>query len=300
METQVEWNEIETLEFEGMDLTEIPPYCGVFACIASIDKPLAEILLKYNTRNRTLSEAKALNIARAMQNGSWQFNGEAIKFDRGGVLNDGQHRLYAIANILEGGSYPSLILYGLTSESQLTMDQGAKRGAHEQLALTGANVDSTITAAIRILIRWQEGLLFGDQVRNGKIGTDDIVAWHERHPVGVEVLRDLGARGYRRILSVPPSISLAVAYRLQEIDQEWAAEFFNGLLTPVGLTEGSPILALRGRLERIGLMKEKVSERDYIAYLILAWNAFRELRKITKVQGPKGGAWTRETFPEPK
>jgi hypothetical protein len=288
------------MEFEGIELAQIPPYRGVFAGVAAIDKHLAEILLKHNTRNRPLRETKAGNIARAMRLGNWQFNGEAIKFDRDGVLADGQHRLQAITMLDGEESFDMLVLFGLTPESQLTMDQGAKRGAHEQLALTGADVDSTITAAIRILIRWEEGMLFGDQVRNGKVSTDDVVRWHRANIDAVDRFREFGARGYRRIMSVPPSISLAVAYRFHEIDEEWASEFFNGLLTPVGLREGSAVLALRGRLERIALAKEKVSERDTIAYLVMAWNAFRDCRQISKVQGPRGGTWTRETFPEPK
>ena len=57
----------------------------------------AEKYLEQNTNNyRRMNRNKVSIYARDMKNGSWQTNGEAIKFNKRGELVDGQHRLKAI------------------------------------------------------------------------------------------------------------------------------------------------------------------------------------------------------------
>lgn len=64
------------------------------------------------------------------------------------------------------------------------------------------------------------------------------------------------------------------------------------------LSAGNPILALRDRLDRISTQGFKSTDRDTIGLFVLAWNAWRNDRKLTKFQRPAGGSWTRDTFPE--
>ncbi|QIS10632.1 hypothetical protein [Nocardia arthritidis] len=287
------------MEFEGMKLAEIPPYVGVYAGIVDIDTDLARRLLKHNTHNRAIRPGKVAELVRVLGAGQWQFNGEAVKFDRDGTMRDGQHRCAAITELDSPTSFPTLVVYGLDAQSQETMDQGTKRQAYEQLTIAGIESDKTVAAAVRVLIRWREGLLFGDH-KQADVTTSDIVAWAKANPGGMERFRELTARGYRRISGCPPSVSLAVAYRFAEIDTEWGYEFFDNLLKPFGLPEGSPVWALRSRLEQIVKRRQRVGDRNMIAYFVSAWNGFRDCRSMSFIPGPKGGIWTIENFPEPK
>lgn len=286
------------MEFEGITLVELPGWTDVYAGIAHLDTELAKRLLKYNTHNRAIRRAKVDELVRGFEADEWQLNGEACKFDSRGVMLDGQHRCTAITEVGEG-AYPSVVVWGLESDSQETMDQVLKRGAFEQLTLAGIEADVTLAATIRVLIRWHDGLLFSAP-RSSRVTNTNIVAWAKAHPGSVERLREFSARGYRRIIGCPPSVTMAVAHELDQIAPRTAEEFFSGLISPVGLPVGSPILALRSRLESILSSRANLPIRDLIGYYISAWNAVREGRSMAKVIGPRHGRWTPETFPVPQ
>jgi hypothetical protein len=287
-----------TLEFEGLTLVELPGWSGVYSCVTEVDVAMADRLLERNTHNRHIRVSKTAELVRGFENGDWQLNGEAIKFDWNGVLLDGQHRCKAIKEVGEG-AYPSVLIWGLDPKSQETMDQVLKRAAFEQMTLAGIDADATLAATIRVLIRWQDGLLF-TAPRSSRVTNTNIVAWGLAHPDAIERLREFSARGYRRIIGCPPSITMAVAYRLDQIAPKTAQDFFSGLLSPVGIAEGSPILALRQRLERILATRYAVPDRDLIGYYIAAWNGYRDGRNMAQVLGPRGGKWLPETFPVPR
>ena len=113
------------------------------------------------------------------------------------------------------------------------------------------------------------------------------------------MLDDLADARLRRV-KVRPSVTLAVMLHLRQIDGEAQREFAELLYTGAGLEVGSPILALRERLDRIREHRIKTPDREYIAFIVTAWNAWREGRRLVKLQRPRSGTWTRENFPEAK
>ena len=58
-------------------------------------------------------------------------------------------------------------------------------------------------------------------------------------------------------------------------------------------------VAFRARMMNAVMNGERLNEQEQLALLILAWNAFREDRKMARPQLPKGGL-TAKNFPEPK
>lgn len=251
---------------------------------------------KHNSNNRTISKSRVAGYAAEMAAGRWTFNGETIQFDRDGVMLNGQHRCQAI--IETGLTQTFLIVRGLDPQTQVTMDQGTRRAPHEQLMISGVAADSTVAAAIRVYLQWRTGRLFGDQIRN-RIGTGEVVQFALDNPGHVDRLRTLNVAATRRIFRTP-SITLAVALRLYEIDDYDAGVFLHGLSNGADLPSDSPILALRNRFLKAETDHVRLNIRDVIGMFITAWNAFREGRSLQKMQRPKGGTWTIENFPEPK
>lgn len=286
---------VSTMDFEGIRLIELPGWKGVYAGVGHLDVELSNRLLKLNTHNRPIRPGKVAELRRSFEGEEWVLNGEAVKISYDNVMLDGQHRCTAVKEIGDG-AYPSVVIWGLDPTSQETMDQVLKRGAFEQLILAGINADVTLAATVRLLIRWQDELLF-TAPRSSRVTNTNIVTWSKAHPEAVDRLHEFSRRGYRRIIGCPPSLSMAVAYRLDHIAPKTVTEFYSGLISPVGLEEGSPILALRSRLERIAATRERRPDRDMIAYFISAWNAYREGRPMAMVLGPKNGRWTPSTFP---
>jgi hypothetical protein len=251
-----------------------------------------------NSHNRDMSQPRVDMYARDMEQGRWQFNGEPIQFDIHGVLMNGQHRLRAL--IQSGSPQQFVIVTGVDSSSQITMDQGTRRSPSDQLAVADIKVDGTVASAIRLYMRWYAGRLFGDAVSN-RISTTEIVEWAQSHPDVLETIRNIRATlGTKRIVGVAPALVLSIALRFHMIDYEDAAEFFTQLKTMTDVPPKSPVAALWKKLDRARDERIRYTERDQIAFFVVAWNAFREQRPMQLIQRPPGNGWTRETFPYPK
>lgn len=269
---------------------------AVSTTVMDVDPGLAAKWLEgFNDRNRPLLEAKARGYAADMKAGRWEFNGEAIIFAEDGHLSDGQHRLWAV--VLSETSQRFVIVEGTSRRSQATVDLGQARSAKHQLAVLGTEVSNSMAAAIRVYIQWQTGRLFGDN-RDKKVSTPQIVQWAEGNHERVEVLRRLEATTGRASF-VAPRVIMAVGLALHEIDADDAADFLGRLVSGTGLEAGSPILALRNRLQKVRVDRLMVPERDLIGAFVQAWNAYRDQRPILKIQRPRGASFSPDTFPVP-
>jgi len=270
---------------------------GPTSRIVSVDPPTARRWLESNTRNRPISSVVVARYRRDMDSGQWPFTADPIRFSAEGALLDGQHRLTALSTLDDSITIPMLVVRGLPEESQLFMDQGRKRSAGQQLALLGVKNSNNIAAAAKVFIMWQSGLMFKDNKIAQLITSAQIQAWVAANPDLVELEHDL--HGKFTVVDAPDSSTCAAAFRFSEVDTAATVEFFGLLASGVGLTHGHPILALDKRLRRIRKEGIKVSTRDYIAFFVLAWNAWRDGRSLTKFQRPLGGSWSAANFPTP-
>lgn len=256
----------------------------------------AEELLKRNKHNRSIVETDVLKWAMEMAEGRWRYNGEAIKIAQDGTILDGQHRLLALAMQDEGVVIEVLIVTGLPNETQVTMDQGRKRGAADQLSLSGIDADRSFASAIRLFLLWSEGWMFKDtrEVR-ARMTATRLVDWANEHPDTIMLLRD-GSR-FRNIQARAGLVIAVYAMVAQKRGSVLATEFFQHLLDGVGLPAGSPILALRNRLAKQAAERINVTDRDMLGMFISTFNHWQKGHTLVKVQLPKGGSYTASTFP---
>ena len=267
------------------------------ASIIYIDPPMARRVLEKNTRNRPISETHVQRLMAEMRSGRWQYNGEAIKWSVDNIILDGQHRLTALSRLDDSTSFPFLVVRGLPTESQDTMDQGRTRSAGDQLNIDGlATTDSKVVAgAIRVYVQWLSGGLFGD-AKVHRISNPEVVQWAKDHPMELSLMDEILTDRVRRV-KTRPSLTVAVLLHFYLIDGEAAREFAEGLSSGAGLASGNPILTLRDRLDRIRTQGLKTPDRDIIGFFVIAWNAWRAGRKMEKFQRPAGGSWSVDTFP---
>lgn len=270
--------------------------------IIYVDPAMARRVLAKNIRNRRISELHVQKLMREMEDGRWQYNGESIKWSTDDALLDGQHRLTALSRLPDDfGTLPFLVIRGLPSSAQDTMDQGKVRSAADQMAiddLLGSKSDARIVAgAIRVYLQWSGTRMFGNRFQD--VSNPEVVAWAHANPVELHMLDDIVCADLRRVKS-RPSLTLAVMLIFRKIDGEAQREFAAALYTGTDLPKGSPILALRDKLDRIRERKLRTSDRDYVAFYISAWNAWRDGRSMKDIRRPVGGEWSRENFPEPK
>lgn len=263
--------------------------------VVMVDSAIALRWLGQNVRNRTIRQVVVQRYRSDMESGLWAMAGDPIRFNVEGQLVDGQHRLTALSEI-DGLTLPMLVIRNLPVESQGVMDQGLKRSAADQLGIAEVKCASAVAAAVKKFIVWESELLFRDNKTAAAITAPRIEEWVKDHPEDVDRFLTL-VHGTKQN-DAPPSVAGAAAIAFARIDHETAKTFFDLLARGAG-TEGHPIVTLDKRLQRNRRDGIKMSDRDYLALFILAWNAWRDGRRMTKFQRPRGGKYTEDNFPEP-
>lgn len=112
----------------------------------------AQLWLDIAAKNRKLNQARIAKYADAMTRGDWLITSQGIAFDEQGALTDGQHRLHAI--VKSQVSVMMLVVTTLPNKSQMVLDQGYLRQAHDQIALReGWKVFPIHTAIAKAMIK---------------------------------------------------------------------------------------------------------------------------------------------------
>lgn len=256
----------------------------VTATVEVVKPELAEEWLGKNQVNRNVRERLVAAYARDMLAGNWRLSGEGIKFSVSGRLLDGQHRLHAV--VRADVAVPMLIVRGLADNTQQVMDSGAGRTAGDALRLLGEGNYSSLAAAARL------GLLFEQKKLSGngeKITHTEILDFiHANQDLRYAV--DLGV-SWRQAIDVPISVLIVAIWRLYRINAEDCLSFFSQLANKTGLRSGDPVLALLNRLTEVRRNNRRLDRAGYLSLIFRAWNYWRtrnpvQSLPITTREGP--------------
>jgi hypothetical protein len=266
-----------------------------------IDPAMAQEFLETMRVNRPLSTANLKKIQADMVNGRWHQDGDPVRFDTAGALIDGQHRMWSI--IETGLTFPFLVIEGVALEAMSTMDTGKSRSISDIIGLYDPHAKdlASLAAATTVIHRWESGVR-GPSLRNFSIANDDVLTFYQANKLALGEATHMGRRVSRSVPgATSQSFSLA-AWLFDRIDHEDAEFFWNRLMDGSNLNEDSPIRALRelllreARLNRNGRPRMRVDLS--LAFVIKAWNAYRDGRPVKVLTYRAGGA-TPERFPEP-
>lgn len=246
--------------------------------VVTITPEMAEQWLAKNTRNRTLKKSKIEQYARDMEAGHWRLTGEAIKWSYDGRILDGQNRLHAV--IRAGKPIRTWVIWGIDPAAQDVMDSGSARTAADALSMAGLKNAKNITAAARIAMAIEEG---HKSFHKKLYSNSEVQEWVMNHIDITEATSVLGQDS--RLIPLPSSVRLYCAWRLMQIDRDTAVDFFEQLGSGLGLTAGSPVLALRRRLGGNYGAARRITPTEQITAVFRTWNAFREGRTLARVLG---------------
>lgn len=259
---------------------QTPKVTTSFAKLSPTD---AREMLERNTHNRPVNEGDVIKWAAEMEAGLWTLNGEPIIVGESGRLLDGQHRLLALAMQPEGTLIEFLVIVGIPDEAQKTMDQGRARSLSDVLTLDGLDVTRSHAGAIRAYLTWTED-----------------TRWAQANPEPVELMRQ--GMTYRRIRA-RTALTAAIFARIAEVHGiDVADEFFQRVGDGLNQSAGSPVMALRRRLDNIAGdnkngVKARIADRDVIGMFVTAFNAWIQGRTLEKIQRPTRAGYTAHTFP---
>jgi hypothetical protein len=263
--------------------------------VMTITPAIAQEWTSLNTRNRSVRYTKVAQLARDMAAGKWVLNGETVKIAADGTILDGQHRLYACTQA--GVPFETVVIRGLPLEAQDTIDTGMVRRMSDQLAIRGEASPAALAAVARWAFRWLHGAKMG--------GGTDREPTHGEMLALIEIdprIREAAAwaeKARRSFKSVKAS-TWGMGWLLLHGSDHVAAEvFLEKVMTGEDLTAGHPALAFRNRIWKAREGGERLSQYEQLGYLIMAWNAFKDDRKLAMLQPPRGG-FTPKTYPDPK
>lgn len=101
--------------------------------VMTVTPTLAARWLERNSKNRTVRTTHVDALARDIEAGRWQFNGDTIKIGKSGNLIDGQHRLQAV--VKSGKPIISVVAFDVDDAAMVTIDQGVKRAVGDMLEI---------------------------------------------------------------------------------------------------------------------------------------------------------------------
>jgi hypothetical protein len=250
----------------------------------------AQMLELHKGPNRRTSDNQVLKFQADMENGRWHFEGAPIKLSKTGKLLDGKHRLTALANTVPEMEISFVVITGLDDDSQVYMDIGQIRTVGQQLGLRGISNGVLYGAVAKLYLEWTRGRLFRASNR-GSTSKSEQTEWVISHQ---DILTRLSETGFQQV-DAPPSVVGAFTLAILQISPARANKFISRLVSGASLAEGDPILALDRRLRNIRRSGVRVSQREYLAYFIKAWNAWVMGDRLQKLQL---SSLTEDNFPE--
>lgn len=254
-----------------------------------------EWLGAHNTHNRNMRYRVVRAYAADMAAGNWHETGDSIKRAADGTILDGQHRLAAI--VAAEVPVRMLVVGNLPMRAQEVVDAGAKRMFSDVLQLRGEKHYNLLAAIIRRVWAWENGMKGGLVRGLANATVAQLSETLEKHPdlrFSAEV-----AATVKRGSPIPGSIVGMCHWLFVHIDEEDAEYFFARLTDGVSLDADNPIYVLRRAVAEGQTAKSRLSEMVLTAYVIKAWNAYRDGAPLGLLRFRPGGAKP-EKFPEPR
>jgi len=258
---------------------------------------MAKEWLARNDSNRPLRWPFAAQLARDMEAGRWDLNGETVKVAADGTLLDGQHRLTAC--VMAEVPFETFVVTGLPRETQKTIDTGAKRKMADVLSLAGERNAVALAAATRQALIWDRGGRVRQRGGDAEPTHAEIGTYLREHPE----LRDavqfaVMAREHMR--SLRPTVFAMAWLLFTRKDPAQAEEFLGRLLDGADISKGHPVHTLRARIWRAKEDDERLTEHEQLFLVIHAWNHFRAGNMAVFLLKIPAGGLTPKNFPEPK
>lgn len=272
---------------------------GLTARVVDLTPELAEELLSRNPRNRDISNRNYAYVRRAMERGEWVLNGEAIKTGEDGYILDGQHRCRAVVDT--GITIRTLLVEGLPSSTQDTMDTGKSRSLSDILKIRGERSSARLAAITRRLHVLEEyGLRAACGGGTSYISTNrECLDYLDSNPWIREMVQP--AFQIQTKANYPGcALTATLMVAFDRIDSDDSVYFWARAVDGVGLSAEHPVYVLRKTLNTIAEdSRGERNERYLGAITIKAWNAYRAGDPVGQLRFRVGGAKP-EAFPEPK
>ena len=230
--------------------------------------------------NRPISKSWVDYLARQMEKGLWQENGEPLIFDLDDQLLDGQHRLAAI--VKSGITITFDIRRGVATESFTTIDQGRGRTAGQVFGMLGIKNSRAAASVCRLVYNWETT---GAPFVGRRISPDEINLVWEVYEQEITSALEM-AIPLKKSVPAPASILGFCAFLFAKASKKKASAFFATLGGGVAEDARDPALVLRNRLfrEAVANSRRSLPKKAMFGLIIRGWNAYHKGDKVRQLQ----------------
>lgn len=269
--------------------------------LVEITPRIAKKLLDLTDTNiqRKLNNSNVKTLQKQLEEGKWEFNGDAVRQDVNGNISDGMHRLTAC--VRSKIAFVTLFVKGLPTEAIHTIDRGRGRTLAEILTIKkGSKIKypQKIASCATFVYDFSKGR-YSIAARGGRSGEGkhkamdptDFLNWVEENPNIFGFVED-----NMKVLNngdrlVNAKTFLGLKWVLDSVDKERSDRFFQLLSDGVGLTKGHPVHALRRKIIRHKTAMEALNQKRFTARqllfcLIATWNAYIENKSLDRIYIP--------------
>jgi hypothetical protein len=223
-----------------------------------------------NSHNRGRKPGKIREYSTDMETGQWHLTGDTIKFTKGGLLGDGQNRLYACVRSKK--PFRTHVVFGIDDAVFPWLDKGRQRSIGDDFFVDGMDNPQLLAH----VMRWLE-LFRLDQVKERTTFTraDIRDAYfnqgydHELITLGMEK-----GLGVQKATATPRSLASALYYLFAKKNRKLADEFFDAWSS--GTHPGRMVPISKANRTFAKIMKDnplvRIHDTMRAAVWVIAWN----------------------------
>lgn len=243
-----------------------------------ITPALAARILELNRHNRQLRRADVEDFKRKIEAGEFRTTHQGIAIDSKMTLQDGQHRLTAIA---EGTKAVMMwVAVGQDPANFDVIDVGRNRSYADVLFLAGESDPADLGAAVR-LVQLYRNTDYGSWTKN-KISNHLVMETFNSDKDGFRDAKQMG-KWINKNIPITKTAGAAAFYIIMKANPRHEAtveDFFEGLATGADVPGGDPRHVLIRNVQRAARNRERAFAAEHLALIIKCWNAFVERRSV--------------------
>jgi hypothetical protein len=236
--------------------------------IVTFTPGLSELILdRINSNNRNQRPGNIKRFAAAMSSDNWLITGDTIKFSKKGFLLDGQNRL--ASSVRSQRSFRTHVVFGIADDAFDRIDSNAVRTNSDTFKIAGI-ANSKVSAPA---VRW----LMIDTDRGRKVENAELLV-HLREQLDEERLHYWVDKAIDAGRVLPRGMLAALFYRFSEKNTKLCERFAADLKANKG--NGKKLLDQIKDMRKQSL--GRLHELQISALVVLAWNAYRAGKPLTK------------------
>ena len=242
------------------------------------DREVAEALLELNTGNRRVNRRKVEQLIRQMQSGEFENTGEPIIVSAEGVINNGQHRLIALA---ESDAVLDMdVRFGIPRKAFSKTDTGTSRSGADVLTIKGVGSGSQVASAVRLIILYRRGL--PESIREF-VSNDEVAQAYDQWSDIEEVVSRVNSHAFPKAVKSTPLY--ATAFMASRTSSKGKLDsWLDAVATGLEVSRDNPAYQLRERLMRgiEAAIGTREGQLERFALIIKSWNLWARGDAVTK------------------